>query len=230
ANPKTVVVLIAGSPVEVFDWIDQIPAVMMGWYAGMEGGHALANVLFGEVNPSGKLPFTFPIRLEDSPAHALGEYPGSNYEVTYNEKIFVGYRYFDSKNIQSQFCFGHGLSYTDFEYGNLKINSDGNRNEPQIQIEITLRNRGDREGKEVVQIYVGDVEASVERPKKELKAFKKVNLSSGESKKVSFSLDKNAFSFYDMQSSSWKVEPGLFRIFIGGSSQDIRLSRDIEVF
>jgi len=229
ANPKTAVVLIAGSPVEIYEWIDQIPAVLMGWYAGMEGGNALADVLFGDINPSGKLPFTFPVRLEDSPAHALGEYPGQNFEVSYNEKIFVGYRYFDKWNVPSQFGFGHGLSYTEFEYGNLKINSEGHANDPRVQIEFTVRNRGDRDGMEVAQVYVGDVDASVERPLKELKAFKKVYLKAGETGKLSFSLDRQAFSFYDINVSSWKVEPGIFCIFIGGSSQDIRLSHEIEL-
>jgi len=229
ANQNTVVVLIAGSPVEVYEWVDQIPSVVMGWYAGMEGGNALANILFGEVNPSGKLPFTFPARLEDSPAHALGEYPGKNYEVTYNEKIFVGYRYFDTRNIKPQFCFGHGLSYTQFEYSDIVTENETNVQKQPLQILFRLKNTGNRAGMEVVQLYVGDVDASVDRPLKELKAFKKVFLKAGEEKEITFSLDHTAFSFYDIETASWKIESGSFKIYIGGSSQDIRLSSEIDL-
>jgi beta-glucosidase len=229
ANPNTVVVLIAGSPVEVHEWIDQIPAVVMAWYAGMEGGHALADVLFGKVNPSGKLPFTFPVRLEDSPAHKLGDYPGENLTVTYNEGIFVGYRYFDSENLDPQFCFGHGLSYSDFAYSDLEVaNQIGAKNFP-VNVRLKIKNTGQSDGSEVVQLYVNDENSSLNRPAKELKAFKKIFLKAGKEKEVVFALTEEAFSFYDPANGRWNMEPGMFNILVGSSSRDIRLTGTLKI-
>ncbi|RQW01045.1 MAG: glycosyl hydrolase, partial [Calditrichaeota bacterium] len=223
ANPSTIVVLISGSPVEIYEWADLVPSILQGWYAGMEGGNAFANILFGDVNPSGKLPFTMPVKLEDSPAHAIGEYPGTGGTVNYNEGILVGYRYFLTRNIEPQFCFGHGLSYTQFAYSDLKIKESVKEVDLPLEVGLKVTNTGDRPGMEVVQLYVGDKQATVERPDRELKGFRKVYLSAGEEKEIKFTLDRDALSFYDSESSSWKAEPGIFTILLGSSSQDIRL-------
>jgi beta-glucosidase len=228
-NPNTLVVLIAGSPVEIYEWVDEIPVVIMGWYAGMEGGHALADVIFGDINPSGKLPFTFPVKLEDSPAHKLGEYPGENNTVKYNENIFVGYRYFDTENVEPQFCFGHGLSFTNFKYSDLTLNNIADIGNLPLMVSLKVKNIGTRAGSEVVQLYVGDAEATVDRPIKELKAFNKVYLKTDEEKEVTFMLDRSAFAFYDVKTSTWKIEPGFFNILIGSSSRDIRLSGNVNL-
>jgi len=226
-NRNTIVVLINGTPLVMSGWIDEVPAVVEAWYPGQEGGNAIADVLFGDVNPSGKLPTTFPRRLEDSPSH--GNYPGKDGVVHYAEGIFVGYRYFDSRHVEPLFPFGHGLSYTQFEYSDLAISSRYNAADAQIQVSLNVQNIGDREGAEVVQLYVHDVEASVERPVKELKAFKKVNLKPGEKQAVTFELDRSALSFYDTDRREWVAEPGVFEILIGSSSRDIRLSKPFKL-
>jgi beta-glucosidase len=224
ANPKTIVVLISGSPVEMNPWVNEIPAILQAWFAGMEGGTAMAEVLFGEVNPSGKLPFTFPKKLSDSPAHKIGDYPGKNLNVEYKEGILVGYRYFDTKKVEPLFPFGHGLSYTQFEYSDLKIHKNGKDEGLPVEVRFKIKNVGNRFGEEVPQLYVSDIEASVVRPAKELKKFTKIKLQAGEEKQILLELDQDAFSYYDVNSSSWVVEPGKFGILIGSSSRDIRLS------
>ncbi len=224
-NPNTIVVLYGGGPVDMTRWIDKVKGILQAWYPGMEGGTALASIICGKVNPSGKLPMTFPKKLADSPAHSLGEFPGENNEVTYNEDIFVGYRYFDSYNIEPQFSFGHGLSYTTFEYKDLITAVD----DENAKLSFTITNSGQRSGAEVVQVYVHDAVASVKRPEKELKGFKKVLLAPGESKLVEVELDKSAFSFYDEVNKKWKLEPGKFKISIGSSSTDLRLTSEIEI-
>ncbi len=222
-NPITVVVLINGSPISMDNWIEDIPAVIEAWYSGMEAGTAIANILFGDVNPSGKLPITFPHKLSDSPAHVSSRtFPGND-KVYYEEGIFVGYRHFDTKNIDPLFPFGHGLSYTTFTYENIKSDKailSGNGN---IIISVDILNDGQREGSEVVQLYVKDVHSSVERPLKELKGFKKVKLKPREKKTINFELSSEDLSYYNEEKKSWITEEGEFIILIGGSSRDIRL-------
>lgn len=225
ANPNTVVVLVGGGPVDMSLWIDDVKGLVQAWYAGMEGGNALVNIVTGKVNPSGKLPMTFPKKLMDSPAHALGEFPGENSEVNYNEGIFVGYRYFDTYNVSPEFSFGHGLSYTNFEYTDLTVQKDNGK----VKLSFSIKNIGDTDGAEIAQIYVSDIESSVKRPVKELKAFEKVFLAPGESKLLEIELLGDAFSFYDETTKSWVLEPGEFEIILGSSSTDIRLRKKIEL-
>jgi beta-glucosidase len=222
ANPRTVVVLNAGAPVSM-PWLDAVPAVLEAYYPGQEGGNAVAGVLWGDVNPSGKLPVSFPKQLQDNPAYLY--YPGQR-EVYYGEGIFVGYRYYDTRGVEPLFPFGHGLSYTTFEYSNLKVATSGKLGEP-IEVSVTVKNNGSRAGKEVVQLYVSDRQSSLPRPVKELKGFKKVELQPGEGQVVSFSLDRRAFSFYDPYQSKWVAEPGEFAVLVGSSSHDIRLEQKL---
>ena len=226
ANPKTAVVFMGGGAVEMGSWLSRIPALLYAWYPGLEGGNALARVFFGDVNPSGKLPCTFPKRLADSPAHALNAYPGTSGTVTYAEGLLVGYRWFDTRKIEPLFPFGYGLSYTKFKYSKLKLTPDENPGKPGVTIEFQITNAGDREGTEAAQIYVQEVKPSVPRPLKELKGFTKVSLKPGESKKASVRLDEAAFAFYDPDKKGWVAEKGGFRILVGGSSQDIALRGD----
>ncbi len=227
-NPKTIVILISGSPINMVGWIENIPAVIEAWYAGQEAGNAIADILFGDVNPSGKLPITFPKKLSDSPAHvSTRTYPG-NEKVYYDEGIFVGYRHFDTKNIEPLFPFGHGLSYTTFSYDNLKIDRKTISGDDKFTVSVDITNSGDRAGAEVVQLYVQDVECSVERPLKELKGFKKVQLDSGEKKTIVFELEKKDLSFFDEKTSCWKAENGSFNILVGSSSKDIHQKGEIE--
>ncbi|WP_324673544.1 glycoside hydrolase family 3 C-terminal domain-containing protein [Hymenobacter sp. GOD-10R] len=221
ANPNTVVVLLGGGPIDVSPWVGQTKALVEAWYPGMEGGNAIAHVLFGDVNPSGKLPFTFPAKLEDSPAHKLGEYPstpGNELKQTYKEDIFVGYRYFDTYKVAPQFAFGYGLSYTSFDYGKLTM-TPGTQS---ATVSLTVRNTGKMAGAEVVQLYVKDEQSSVKRPEKELKAFEKVFLKPGESKTVTLKLGADAFQYYDEGKKQWVLEPGKFQVLVGSSSRDIR--------
>lgn len=221
ANPRTVVVLVAGSPNEMGPWLERVPAVVQAWYGGMEAGNALARVLFGDVNPSGKLPCTFPRRLADSPAHALNAFPGRNGTVTYDEGLLVGYRWHDTKNIEPLFPFGHGLSYTTFKYGQVVVRPAAGG--PALAtVEVELTNTGSRDGAEVVQVYVRDLESSLPRPIQELKAFQKVALKAGETKTVSLPLATDAFAYYDPSRQAWVAEAGAFVIAVGSSSRDIR--------
>ncbi len=221
-NKKTIVVLINGTPVLMDKWIDKVPAILEAWYPGQEGGNAIANVLFGDVNPSGKMPYTFPGRYED--VASSENYPGENGKVHYKDGIFVGYRHFDKNNIEPLFAFGHGLSYTEFKYSNLQINPKEDISSYPIEVSFDIKNIGKRKGKEVAQLYIRDVKSSLERPEKELKAFRKVNLNPGQAKKVTFKLNKDALAFYDPAKKSWVVEPGEFEVFLGSSSRDIKLS------
>lgn len=226
ANPRLVAVLVGGSPMEMDAWLGQVPAVLLSWYSGMEGGNAIARVLFGDVNPSGKLPATFPKRLADSPAHTGGvkSFPGENGTTVYSEGVFVGYRWFDTKNIEPLFAFGHGLSYTTFKYSNLKVGRGGDANNPNATVEFEITNTGKRAGAEVAQIYVQDMKSSVARPVKELKGFQKVALQPGETKKVAVALDRGAFAFFDEKQSVWVAEAGEFKVLVGASVRDIRLT------
>ena len=224
ANPNTIIVLQGGGPVDMRGWQSEAKSIVQAWYAGMEGGNALASILFGQTNPSGKLPMTFPTKLEDSPAHTLAETGFESLEQNYTDGIFVGYRYFDAYGVEPAFAFGHGLSYTSFSYDDLKIE----KKDGQVVVSLQLTNTGEREGAEVVQLYVKDNESSVERPEKELKAFQKVKLAPGASERVAMTLSEDAFSYYDQEQQKWVAEPGMFTIILGSSSRDIRLEQTME--
>lgn len=233
-NPKTIVVLISGSPIGMEDWIDKIPGVVEAWYGGMEAGGVIADLLFGKINPSGKLPLTFPKQLFDSPAHkSKATYPGKviipglREKVQYAEGIFVGYRHFDNYHIKPRFPFGHGLSYTDFEYSNLKISAPIITPKAGISIECNVKNCGSRTGAEVVQLYIGDLLCSVPRPVRELKRFQKIVLQAGEAKTVKFDITIEDLRFYHPTQKEWLAENGDFQIEIGASSADIRLTKKI---
>ncbi len=221
ANPNTIVVLNVGSPVEM-PWVDEVPAILQLWYDGQEQGNALADVLFGDVNPSGKLPTTFPVRLQDNPAYI--NYPGENGKVHYGEGIFVGYRYYDKKEVAPLFPFGHGLSYTTFKYSNLKISEKSITPDQTLQVKVDVTNSGKVTGKEVVQLYVRDLQATFARPEKELKAFEKIELKPAETKTVTFTLNREAFWYFNVNKNAWTVEAGEFEILVGASSRDVRLS------
>ena len=226
-NQNLVVVNVSGNAVAM-PWIKEVPAVLQAWFLGSEAGNAIAAVLMGDVNPSGKLPFTFPARLEDVPAHQLGEYPGSEkvgdiVNEKYNEGIFVGYRWADKqKKAKPLFPFGHGLSYTTFEYGKPVADKKTMTADDTITFTVTVKNTGDREGQEVVQLYISDKKSSLPRPVKELKGFRKVKLAPGEEQKVSFTVAKDALSFFDDAKHEWIAEPGKFEAVIAASAADIR--------
>jgi len=224
ANPKTVVVLNVGAPVSVEKWIDRTPAAVNAWFGGEEGGPAIADVLFGDVNPSGRLPVTFPKRLEDSPT--WGHYPGENGAVEYTEGVYVGYRWFATKHIEPRFCFGHGLSYTKFEYSDLQATAGPGQ---AIEVSVKVRNAGPRDGAEVVQLYIHEDKPAIDRPAKELKAFRRVELRRGEAWTISFTLDRSALAYFDPASSKWVVDPGVYQALVGASSEDIRERADFEI-
>ena len=226
ANRNLVVVNISGNAVAM-PWIGKVPAVVQGWYLGSEAGNSIADILSGAVNPSGKLPFTFPAALEDSPAHSVGEYPGTRrddgiWDIEYKEGIFVGYRWFDKEEIEPLFAFGHGLSYTSFTYGKAETDSRTMTADGDITVSVDITNSGDCEGKEVVQLYISDLKSSLPRPVKELKGFRKVSLSPGESTTVTFTISKEDLSFFDPDRHKWVAEPGKFKALIGSASDDIR--------
>ncbi|NHZ72146.1 MAG: beta-glucosidase [Aquificales bacterium] len=218
-NPNTVVVVNAGSAVTM-PWINDVPAVLQQWYAGQETGNALAALLFGDVAPSGKLPTTFPVRYQDNPAYI--NYPGENGKVYYGEGLFVGYRYYDKREIAPLFPFGYGLSYTTFAYDNLKLNGDSFGEDDTITISVDVINSGSMAGQEIVQVYVHDVESRLERPLQELKAFTKVSLAPGETQTVKLTLTRQSLAFYDPSVTDWVTEAGEFELLVGASSRDIR--------
>lgn len=232
-NKKLVVVNISGNAVAM-PWINEVPAIIQGWYLGSEAGNALASILMGDVNPSGKLPMTFATKLTDYGAHALGEYPGNKQELemsknasdtinaTYKEGIFVGYRWLDKEKIKPLFGFGHGLSYTTFEYGKLNASQNRMTKDGSITFTTKVKNTGNREGAEVVQLYISDLKSSMPRPIKELKAFEKIILKPGEEKTVSFTITKAELSFFDADKHEWVAESGTFKALVGASSVDIR--------
>ena len=256
ANQNLVTVLISGGPCDLRILEQYSPAIVQGWWNGMEGGTALAEVLFGDIAPSGKLPFTFPLKLEDSPAYALGNFPGENSgedlftlmyrldatgysreeiqeyianlpdpESRYTEGIFVGYRWFDTKNIPVMYAFGHGLSYVDFEYGDLSVR----QKKEMIQVSFDLSNTGDMEADEVAQLYVRRIGSKVERPEKELEAFDRVTLQAGETRKVTLEFPVSELAHWDMETNGWVLEPGKIEILVGSSSDDIRQSIQTEI-
>lgn len=215
-NPNTVVVLINGSPIGM-PWINDVSAILEAYYPGEEGGNAIANVIFGKVNPSGKLPETFPMKISDNPA--FNNYPGKDNIVNYAEGIYVGYRHYDSRNIEPLFPFGYGLSYTSFGYSDLKLSKKGKT----VIASFNLRNTGKVAGAEVPQMYIHDIASSEDRPLKELKNFDKIYLQPGEMKKVTFVISNEDLSFYSAVKNKWIMEPGQFEVLIGSSSRDIRL-------
>jgi beta-glucosidase len=223
ANPNTIVVLMGGGPVDMTNWEGRAKAIVQAWYPGMEGGNALARILFGQLNPSGKLPMTFPKKLEDVGAHALGQYPGDSVNVYYNDDIYVGYRYFDTYKVEPQYAFGHGLSYTTFAYSNLKVQANGKK----ATVTFTVKNTGSREGAEVAQVYVHQQNSALPRPEKELKGFQKVVLKGGEQKTISIILNEDAFQYFNDVKNKWVMDPGSFDILVGSSSRDLRLNRRV---
>ena len=212
-------------------WADKVNAIVQGWYGGSESGHALVDVLTGAVNPSGKLPFTMPLALADGPLKTPRQYPGIKEEGNkwwqeyYDEGVFIGYRWYDTKNIPVQYAFGHGLSYTSFELADASIKRSGSG----WTVSATLRNTGEVAGAEVVQLYISDTEASVERPSKELKGFEKVYLGPGESRRIEMSFGKDALSFFDADKHEWVAEPGEFHALIGFSSADIKADLEFSI-
>lgn len=216
ANPNTAIVLINGTPLEL-PWLDKAPAVLESWYPGLEGGNAIANVLFGKVNPSGKLPLTFPRKLSDSPAHANGNYPPVDNVLKYDEGILVGYRYYDTKKVEPMFPFGFGLSYTSFQISNLSESSHGG----EISVKFKVTNTGTVRGSEVAQVYVTQPGAAVLRPEKELKGFVKVELGPGESKIESIKLNKSSFAYWSEKYRKWVIDGGTYLIRVGSSSRDL---------
>lgn len=226
ANRNTIVVVNAGSAIEM-PWIDKVPAVVQLWYDGQEQGNALADILFGDETPSGKLPTTFPVRLEDNPAYI--NYPGENGRVRYGEGIFVGYRYYEKKRLAPLFPFGHGLSYTTFRYSNLRLSAQSIHPAQTVKVRVDITNTGRVTGKEIVQLYVRDIQSTFARPEKELKGFQKVELKPGQTKTVSFTLDREAFWYFDVSKNTWSIEPGDFEILVGASSRDIRLAGTVNL-
>ena len=229
-----VVVNISGSPVSM-PWADVAGAIVQGWYGGTESGNALADVLTGKVNPSGKMPFTVPFKYDDGPIKTVRQYPGIKeendeyWQTHYDEGIYVGYRWYESKDIPVQWAFGHGLSYTTFEFGQAKAGKASMTADGQMTVTVDVKNTGDREGAEVVQLYVADPVASVDRPVKELKGFEKVTLKPGETKTVTFTLDADDLSFYSIEKNGWVAEAGEFQALIGPSSEDIRTTVAFEL-
>ena len=226
ANPNTVVVLYNGAPI-LMPWLQRVKGVVEGYLGGQAVGSATADVLFGRVNPSGKLPETFPKRLEDTPCYLT--YGGEKDHAVYSEGVFVGYRYYDKRRMDVLFPFGFGLSYTKFAYSNLVIDKKSIRDDEPLTVSADVQNVGSVPGKEVVQLYVGDRESTVFRPERELKGFKKLALAPGEKKTVIFTLDQRAFAYWNETLHDWHVETGEFTIEIGGSSRDLPLSGSVTV-
>ncbi len=218
-NPRTIVVLNTGSPITM-PWLEQVGAVIQAWYPGQECGHAIADVLFGDTNPSGKLTQTFPVRLEDTPTYL--DFPGENGKIYYGEGLFVGYRYYEKRKIAPLFPFGFGLSYTTFAYSSLSLSAKEIGPDDTLHVSVDITNTGQRAGKEIVQVYVRDSQASLQRPEKELKAFAKVQLEPGERKTAKLSLARDALAYYDDSTHDWVAEAGEFEVLVGASSQDIR--------
>jgi beta-glucosidase len=223
ANPKTVVVLNAGTPTDM-SWIEGVPAVLQAWYGGQEAGRAVADLLFGDANPSGCLPTTFPVALEDNPAHTGNplQYPGQDGRVAYLEELHLGYRHYDARGIAPRFAFGHGLSYTCFALEGLRLNGDAFGLDDPIEATTTVRNEGGVAGAEVVQLYLRPPGARLARPTRALCAFCKVALEPGEARQVTLELDRRSLSFWNPETHAWEVEPGEHVVELGSSSRDIR--------
>lgn len=241
-NPDTIIVMMSGNPVDMTSWSERAKTILWMSYCGMQGGTALAEIMLGDINPSGKLPDSFPANADDTPPAVFGDFPGrsltdeekrevhANLTQTYREGVFVGYRYYDTYNVPVQFCFGHGLSYTDFQYGEVTARwSDGCEDGVRrLDIQTTVTNTGDRTGKETIQLYIGDVQVGQGNPVKELKGFKKLCILPGETKVVDFTLTEKELSHYDEEASCWKYENTAKKIYVGASLQDIRCTTVIE--
>jgi beta-glucosidase len=237
ANPDTIVIMTAGNAVEMGTWKDRARAIVWNWYSGMEGGNALTDVLFGKINPSGKLPESIPFRMEDCGALALGEYPGRELTAqektrmnahttqTYRDGIYVGYRYYEKYQVPVQFCFGHGLSYTSFQYTEASVQTAETTDESLeaviARVSVKVRNTGERAGKEIIQVYVGKKDSTIDRAVKELRGFTKITLAPGEEKKTEMELTRRAFTYYSTEKHAFVTEPGQYEIYIGKSLQDI---------
>lgn len=227
-NPNLTVVIVSGNAVAM-PWVDKVNGIVETWFSGSQTGHALADVLFGKVNPSGKLPFTFPVKLEDNAAHALDAYDPEDLSVEYKEGIFVGYRWAEKEQIKPLFAFGHGLSYTDFGYSEAKAARTSMKENGTLSVSVDVTNTGDVAGKEVIQLYIGDNEASVARPVKELKGFRKIALEPGQKQTVTFEITPEMLKFFDADKHEWVLEKGKFTAFIGAASDDIRTQVEFEV-
>ena len=233
-SDKFVVVNISGSPVSM-PWADEADAIVQGWYGGTESGNALADVLTGKVNPSGRLPFSVPFKYTDGPIQTLRQYPGIQeegsefWQTHYDEGVYVGYRWYEANDIPVQWAFGHGLSYTSFEYSNAKAAKASMKADGTLKVTVDVKNTGDCDGAEVVQLYIADPVASIDRPVKELKGFEKVYLKAGESAKVTFEIDAADLSFYDVAKGDWTAEPGEFQALIASSSADVRATVPFEL-
>ncbi len=225
-NRNVVVVLSGGASVEM-PWADSVPAILNQFLTGQAAGSAVCDILYGEVNPSGKLAETYPMALEDN--SSANYFPGTSVSVEYREGVYVGYRYYDSANIPVRFPFGHGLSYTSFEYSDLKLSADRIKDTDTLTVTFKIKNTGSCDGAEIAQLYVSDVESTIYRPVKELKGFKKVFLKVGEEKEVSIELGKRAFAFYNVDAHDWQVESGEFKILVGASSRDIKMEASVNV-
>lgn len=229
ANPHTIVVLTAGGAVATQKWIDQVPAVLQTWYGGNEAGTALAKILFGDVNPSGKLPISWAKRIQDNPAYDYYyEHPGSR-DVKYGDGIFQGYRYYETSTVKPLFPFGFGLSYTSFAFSNLSVSPTSASPNGPITVGFDVKNTGQRPGAEVAQVYVGDPSATVKRPKMELKGFSRVMLQPGQTQHVTVKLDKRSLAYWDVTTNGWKVDPGKFVVYVGDSAENVPLQENFTV-
>ena len=226
-NKNTIVVVTAGGNVDMSQWVDKVPAILHAWYPGQEGGTALAQILFGDYSPSGKLPASFERQWEDNPVFHSYYPPAGQMKVSYSEGVFLGYRYYDRASVKPLFPFGFGLSYTTFTYNNLAISPDKSSANDSVTVSFDVKNSGRREGAEVAELYVSPSHSSVPRPVKELKGFAKVNLKPGESQRVTIKLDRRAFAFYDVTRKDWNAEPGDYAILVGGSSDKIELRGNV---
>jgi beta-glucosidase len=225
ADPNTIVVMNAGSPVDM-PWLNQARGLIYTWFGGQESGRGLADILFGTTNPSGRLPSTFPVCLEDTPAFT--SYPGELGQVHYGEGLFAGYRWYDKRNIAPLFPFGYGLSYSEFSYGELQVAEEIPVGE-DVTLTVNVSNNSDRAGQEVVQLYVGQEAPSLTRPIKELKGFEKIHLDAGETKSVTLTLNKRAFSYWHPGLQDWVCEPGQYVLSIGASATDIRQQKSLNL-
>ena len=226
ANPNTVVVLAGGSPVEM-PWNDSVKAVLNSYLGGQAGGGAVADILTGKVNPSGKLPETYPLVYADTPA--VNNFPGNPATVEHRESIYIGYRYYERAGQAVRYPFGHGLSYTTFKYSDIKLDKSEADENDEITVTFKVKNTGTVAGAEIAQLYVADKESTIFRPVKELKGFKKVFLEAGEEKEISISLGRRAFAFWNVNANDWTVESGAFEILVGASSADIRLTAEVSI-
>ncbi|MBS1530650.1 MAG: glycoside hydrolase family 3 C-terminal domain-containing protein [Bacteroidetes bacterium] len=229
ANPNTIVVVIGGAPYDIGKIKQNNSTIVWSWYNGSENGNALADVLLGKINPSGRLPFTFPAELKDSPAHALDAYPGQELKEDYKEGILVGYRWFDTKKIEPMYCFGYGLSYTTYQYAALQTDKGSYKEGQRILATVSIKNTGKYAGKETLQLYVSKPGSAVERADKELKAFRKVRIAAGQTARITLAIPVNDLAYYDVKTRKWVVEHGKYKILAGASSRDIRGSADITV-